>query len=143
MLCFLGWIQAQNTNPHYDASLSEKLQADDYGMKSYILVILKSGPFQTQDTEFVSECFQSHIKNIELLVDEKKMIVAGPIFKNEKNYRGIFILDVKTIEEANELLQKDLAIKEKLLEPEFFVWYGSAALPSYLLDADKIWKVKP
>jgi hypothetical protein len=69
-------------------------------------------------------------------------MVAGPIKKNDKAYRGIFILNVKTTEEANELLAKDPAIKEKLLEAELFQWYGSAALPMYLPYHNKVEKKK-
>ena len=40
--------EVKTNNPQYDAQLAEKLGADDYGMKSYILVMLKSGSiFQT------------------------------------------------------------------------------------------------
>ena len=59
-----------------------------------------------------------------------------------KTYRGIFILNVKTIEEANDLLESDPTIKEKVLEAEIFKWYGSAALPTYLPKHKKIEKKK-
>jgi uncharacterized protein len=134
---------AQTPNPNYDAALAEKLGADDYGMKSYVLVILKTGSNTTTDKEFISACFRGHMENIVRLVDEGKLIVAGPLGKNDHTYRGIFILNVATIEEASELLQTDPAVKEKLLDAELFKWYGSAALAEYLEASDKIWKVKP
>lgn len=71
------------------------------------------------------------------------MIVAGPLGKNDNTYRGIFILNVITFEEAEKLLQNDSAIKEGLLDLELYKWYGSAALQEYLEFSDKIWKVKP
>lgn len=134
---------AQNENPKYDAELAKKLNADDYGMKQYVFVILKTGTNTTTDKEFTSECFKSHMANINKLVDDKKLIVAGPMFKNDNNIRGIFILDVKTFEEANVLLENDKAIKEQLLVADLYNWYGSAALPQYLEDSDKIWKINP
>jgi len=60
--------------------------------------------------------------------------------KNDKQYRGIFILDAATVEEAGLLLETDPAIKEGLLEADLYSWYGSAALPLYLDASDKIWK---
>ena len=36
-------VIAQTTNPNYDEALAKKLGADDYGMKKYVLVILKTG----------------------------------------------------------------------------------------------------
>jgi hypothetical protein len=79
--------------------------------------------------------------NIGRLVEEGKLIVAGPMKKNEKNYRGIFILNVKK-EEAVSILDTDPAIKAKLLEPEIYEWYGSAALPVYLPYHEKVQKIK-
>jgi uncharacterized protein YciI len=143
-----GQINAEKdtltTNPNYDKTLAKKLGGDDYGMKSYFLVILKTGTNTTTDKELISESFKGHMDNINRLVKEGKLIVAGPLGKNENNYRGIFILNnLKSKEEAKELLQTDLAIKNGLLDYEIFTWYGSAALPEYLPFSDKVWKLKP
>ncbi len=131
------------SNPDYDKLLAQKLGADDYGMKSYVLVILKTGPNQTTDKTLISKSFRGHLDNINRLVEEGKMIVAGPLGKNDNNYRGIFILNVTTLEEAEIVLQTDPAIEEGLLGVELFKWYGSAALPEYLEFSDKIWKIRP
>ncbi|MBI2280070.1 MAG: hypothetical protein HYU68_05210 [Bacteroidetes bacterium] len=133
----------QNNNPNYDADLAKKLGADDYGMKKYILVILKTGINTTTDKVVTDSLFRGHLDNIGRLVELNKLIVAGPLGKNDLTYRGIFILNVTTFEEANELLETDPAIKEKLLTPELFNWYGSAALPEYLKASDKVWKQNP
>ena len=135
---------AMNSNPNYDKSLAEKLGGDDYGMKSYFLVILKTGTNATTDQELIRESFRGHLDNINKLVSEEKMVVAGPLGSNDKNYRGIFILNnIASVEEAKEVLQTDPAISNGLLDYEIFTWYGSAALPEYLPAADKIWKLKP
>lgn len=132
------------SNPNYNKSLAEKLGGDDYGMKSYFFVILKTGTNTTTDNDLISESFKGHMENIHRLVEENKLIVAGPLGKNKNNYRGIFILNnIKSIEDAKTLLQTDPAIKNGLLDYEVFNWYGSAALPEYLPYSDKIWKVKP
>lgn len=136
-------ISAQNTNPNYDEALAKKLGADDYGMKQYVLVILKTGENTSATSEETSTAFRGHMENINRLVEEGKLIVAGPLGKNDKTYRGIFILDVPTVEEAGELVQTDPAVKAKLLDVELFPWYGSAALAEYLAVSDKIWKVQP
>lgn len=131
------------SNPNYDPVLAKKLGGDDYGMKSYILVILKTGTNQTTDKAFISSSFRGHLDNIGRLVEEGKMIVAGPLGKNENSYRGIFILNAASLEEAGNLLQTDPAIKGGLLDVELYNWYGSAALPEYLEASDKVWKVNP
>jgi uncharacterized protein YciI len=134
---------AQNNNPNYDEGLAKKLNADDYGMKPYVLVILKTGENKTASEEETGKLFRGHMENISKLVEEGKLIVAGPLGKNEETYRGIFIFDVPTIAEAKDLVITDPAIKEKLLALEFYEWYGSAALSEYLAASDKIWKIKP
>lgn len=143
LLCSATIVNAQTANPNYDADLAEKLGADDYGMKSFIFVILKSGTNLNQDQVLKNETFAGHLANINKLVKAKKLIVAGPFGKNTDEFRGLFILDVKTIEEAKKLLETDPAIKANYLVPELYNWYGSAALAEYLGSSDKVWKIKP
>lgn len=143
ILFILGAAPLLAQNPNYNDSLAKKLGADEYGMKKYTLVILKTGSNTTTDKRFIDSCFQGHMSNMEIMMKAGKLIVAGPIEKNEKKYRGIFILDVKNKEEAHNLLQNDPAIQSKLLEPELYNWYGSAALPVYLETSEKIWKKNP
>jgi uncharacterized protein YciI len=133
-------LMAQTTNPNYNEALAKKYGADDHGMKSYIMVILKTGSNKTTDKAVLDSCFAGHMKNISRLVADGKMVIAGPFGKNDKTYRGIFVLNVKTFDEANLLLQTDPTIKEKILEAELYNWYGSAALPAYLEASDKVWK---
>lgn len=131
------------SNPNYDPILAQKLGGDDYGMKSYVWVVLKTGTNGTTDKTLINKSFRGHMENINHWVMEGKLAVAGPLGKNDNAYRGIFILDVDTFEEAISLLQNDTAIQEGFLDFDLYMWYGSAALPEYLRSADKIWKVKP
>lgn len=137
-------VEQNNSNPNYNKILAEKLGANQYGMKGYYFVILKTGQAQITDQNLIHEIFKGHMTNINKLVYEGKLIVAGPFEKNDKNYRGIFILhNIQTIEAAKDLLQSDPAIKNGLLDYDVLYWYGSAALPEYLPISDKIWKEKP
>ena len=140
-ICFISQLgYAQSTDNEYDKALADSLEADQYGMKIYVLAILKTGETKIDDKEKVNELFKGHKDNINKLVEENKLIVAGPMVENEKNYRGIFILDVKTIDEAKELVKTDPAISSGILAVDFYNWYGSAALPVYLETAKKITK---
>lgn len=143
MICFLSFnpFYAQKPNPNYDADLAKELRADDYGMKYYVFVILKTGDSPPDDLELRQKSFAGHMQNIKRLVEEGILIVAGPFDSNELSYRGIFILDVDSIEKAGELLQTDPAIREGFLDTELIKWYGSAALSEYLEASNKIWKV--
>ena len=124
----------------YDVRLAKKLGADDYGMKSYMLVILKTGTNTTTDKQTLDSLFRGHMDNIQRLSAQGKLIIAGPMKKNPNNYRGIFILDVKTQDEAHQLLSTDPTIREKIFDVELYDWYGSAALPTYLPAHTKIEK---
>lgn len=136
-------VYAQETNPNYDAELAKKLGADEYGMKNYVLVILKTGENKTTDKQELNKLFRGHMENIQRLVKEGKLIVAGPFGENKLTWRGLFIFDVQTVEEARKLVQTDPAIKAKLFDVDLVPWYGSAALPAYLPASDKIWKANP
>ena len=140
LICQASSGFSQKNNPNYDSTLAKKYTADEYGMKMYVLVILKTGSNTTANKILQDSLFAGHMANINRLVKINKLVVAGPLGKNEKTYRGIFILDVKNIEEANALLETDPAIKEKLLAVELYQWYGSAALPAYLEISDKVGK---
>lgn len=137
-------LSEATANSQYDEVLAKKLEADDYGMKYYWFVILKTGSNTSTDKNFISDAFKGHMANMGKMVDDGKLVVAGPMMKNDKSYRGIFILnDPGSQDEIKLMLQSDPAIKAGLLEAEIYKWYGSAALPEYLKAADKIWKTKP
>ena len=136
-------LYSQNTNPKFDQALATSLGADEYGMKSYVLVILKSGSNKTTNKDTLNLLFRGHMSNIQRLAEQKKLVIAGPLGNNDKNYRGIFIFNVKTLAEAKELLITDPAVQQKLFDAEMYEWYGSAALPEYLKTHEKIEKIKP
>lgn len=146
LLClfFVSGMQgsAQTLNPDYDSTLAARLGADAYGMRTYVFVMLTSGTNTSTDTAYTDSCFASHMANINKLAEEKKLSIAGPFFKNDADYRGIFILNVTTLEEAQELLQGDAAIQEGILKANLYKWYGAAAIPLYLDMYEKTWKEK-
>ncbi len=111
----------------YDAALAEKLGADDYGMRQYVMAFLKAGPNRDRTEEEARELQAAHMANIGRLAEEGKLIVAGPFLDNGE-LRGIYIFDVKTVEEAAELTATDPAIKAGSLVMELHPWYGSAAM---------------
>jgi len=133
----------QKTEQAYDSTLARKLGADDRGMKMYVLVVLKTGPAEISDKALRDSLFVGHFSNMEKLAAEEKLILAGPMAENEKQYRGLFLFDVKTIEEAEELLKGDPTVTSKIFDTELYQWYGSAALPVYLEIAERITRKNP
>ena len=111
-LLLLGSVNcfAQSKNPQYDAQLAQKLGADDYGMKQYVIAFLKAGPNRPTDSAARMKLQMAHLKNIGRLANEGKLIVAGP-FMDDQSIKGIFIFNVTTIEEAKKLTETDPAIQ--------------------------------
>ena len=129
LLILLLTIPAFADTPGYDADLAKKLGADERGMKNYVLVILKTGPNDaTIKGKERDDIFTGHFANITRLADEGKLAIAGPFGKNDLTYRGLYIFNVGTLEDAQKLVVSDPAVKAGVFEPVFVPWYGSAAL---------------
>ena len=129
-------------NKYYDTTLSKNLGADDYGMKTYVFCLLKTGSNTTATAAEKQKYFEGHMENIHKLAKENKLVVAGPFMKNDKNYSGIFIFNCATIEEAKKLVNSDPAVGAKIFEAELTLWYGSAALMMVSDNHSKIAKTK-
>jgi uncharacterized protein YciI len=135
-------VFSQEASSTYDEKLAKSLNADERGMKQYVFCILKTGSNTTATTEEKDNLFKGHMANITRLAQEGKLVLAGPFMKNDRNYRGLYIFNVGTIEEAKTLVATDPAVKENLLEAELTLWYGSAALQETLKIHKKIAKTK-
>jgi uncharacterized protein len=129
LVFLLNDLSVAQKNAPYDAALAKELGADEHGMKQYVLVILKTGPNDTSiKGKEREDIFAGHFANIGRLADEKKLAVAGPFGKNDKTYRGLFILNVPTVEEAQRLAETDPAVKAGIFVVDLIPWYGSASL---------------
>ena len=111
----------------YDSLLTQKLGADPYGMKHYVMAFLKAGPNRDQDSVTAAQLQKAHMDNIMRMADEGKLVVAGP-FEDGGELRGIYVFNVATLEEARALTETDPAVKAGRLIMELHPWYGSAAL---------------
>ena len=111
----------------YDSVLAEKLGADQYGMRGYVIAFLKAGPNRDQDSATAVELQKAHRANIRRLANEGKLALAGP-FLDGGEMAGLFIFNVTTVEEAKVLTESDPAIKAGRLIMELHPWYGSAGL---------------
>ncbi|CAD0223049.1 YciI family protein [Chryseobacterium sp. JV274] len=128
----------------YNQELATSLGADKYGMKPYTIVMLTTGDTKIEDKAKMSELMKGHMANIGKLADEGKIVVAGPFLeKNKENYRGMFIFNTKSKEEAEEWVKTDPAVQAGVFSYEIFPWYGSAALPLYLKHHDEVSKENP
>lgn len=113
--------------PGYDAARAQRLGADAYGMKSYVLALLYRGPNRPTDPQESQALQRAHLDNIGRLAAEGKLVLAGPM-GDDGDLRGIYVFDVATVEEAEALTRTDPAIQRGSLRMELHPWYGSAAL---------------
>jgi uncharacterized protein YciI len=119
--------EAEQQKGSFDPVLAEKYGADEYGMKKYVFAFLKRGPNQELDSVQKAELQMAHLKNINRMAEEGKLVLAGPFFGND-DLRGIYVFNVGSIAEAEELTGTDPSIQAGLLTMELKEWYGSAAL---------------
>lgn len=59
--------------------------------------------------------------NMNRLAEEGKLTVAGPFVKNDKRFRGLFISNVTTIEEAKKLTDTDPVVMSGMMVVEHIV----------------------
>ena len=118
-----------HVNDGFNAELAQSLGADTYGMRQYVFATLLTGPNDAMITDEAErqELFAGHFSNMKRLGEEGKLVLAGP-FMDAPPKRGLFILNVETIEEARALVQTDPSIAAGIFKVEFAKYYGSAAL---------------
>jgi uncharacterized protein YciI len=114
-------------SPAFDEALAASLGADDYGMRQYVLVILKTGPTPMPAGEKRDEMFRGHFANMTRLAAEGKLVLAGPL-DGVDGWRGLFILGVSDLEEAAALVATDPVVIHGEMVAEYHRYYGSAAL---------------
>ncbi len=131
----------QETHNDYDEQLAEQLGADEYGMRSYVFVVLKTGPAVITDESRRKEIFAGHFSNMGKLATEGKLVLAGPFIEGGKK-RGLYIFNVATIEEAKALVSTDPAVAAEIFIAEYTKFYGSAALLELNKVHKKIQKIK-
>jgi len=132
-----------NEASEFDQQLATEVGADDYGMRSYVLVMLLTGPKDGTiiDKEQRSKIFKGHFSNMRRLAKEGKLVLAGPFIEASPR-RGLYIFNVKTIEEAKMLVETDPAVAAGVFIADYTKYYGTAALMKIQGLHNKIQKVK-
>ena len=138
-------VDSEQTGPilteGYDELLAVELGADEYGMSRYVMAFLKAGPNRSQDSLTQVEIQSGHMANIQRRQKMGKLVLAGP-FLDAGDLRGIFLFAAESVEEAEELIATDPAIKSGRLVMELHPWYGSAAIKQVIKLHKKVQKTK-
>lgn len=112
----------------YDSVLAKKLGGNANGMKNYVMVILTTGSADIKDKKITDSLFRGHMSNMGRLAKEGKLAVAGPFGKNDMGYRGIFIINSSSVDEAKTLVATDPAVQAGVFAAIYLPWFGTAAL---------------
>ena len=99
-------------------------------MGTVFLVLLKKGPaWGAAETSESHALQEAHMANIRAMWQAKKLILAGPL-GDDGDIRGLFLLQVGTLEEAKALAEGDPAVKAGRLAAEVHPWWvEKQALP--------------
>jgi len=95
-------------------------------VKQFWLVMIKTGPNDNVITDSTerNKIFAGHFANMERLHKEGILKVAGPFGKNNFTWRGLFILDCATIEEAEAIVKTDPAVAAGIFVVDIVPWYS-------------------
>jgi uncharacterized protein len=108
----------------------------EFEMTLYYMVLLYRGPeaakFDATDRQKIQA---GHMANIEKMAADGKLLLAGP-FDDDTDLRGIFVLTVGSMKEAEELVKGDPAVKAGRLRYEIPPWYAAKNIKVYATAAD-------
>lgn len=89
--------------------------------ESYVMAFLVSGPKVKEKTPEERQTVQAaHMANIGKLVEESKMVIAGPFGRPspDESMRGIFVFDTGDVAQAREWTETDPAVQAGVLGME-------------------------
>ncbi len=138
----VGTVSWSQSTDLYDAALAQKLNADDYGMKKYVIAFLKSGPNKSSSEKDRKQLQRAHLDNIIKMANEGMLVLAGP-FLDGGDLRGIYVFNVESVEEAIKLTETDPMIQKGVLVMEMHPWYGSATIQMLGELHKKVAKLNP
>ncbi len=110
-----------------DTLMIKRTGADPYGMHKYVMCFLKTGPNKTLSQDSTKKILMGHMKNMEALSNQGKLVLAGP-FTDRTEWEGIFIFNCTTVEEAQKWVDTDPGVRSGLFSAELHTWYGTAVL---------------
>ncbi|NOT62811.1 MAG: hypothetical protein HOP19_21595 [Acidobacteria bacterium] len=89
-------------------------------MAKYYLTLLIADP--KADLNAAQKLLPPHLWDIRRNLDKKIYVAAGPI-GNDKELRGLFIINADSPEAAQEIAQRDPMVKAGLLKAEIHTWW--------------------
>lgn len=117
LLCYSAFSFAQNkTGKNIEKELN---------IRQYWLVMIKTGPQDSviRDSARRADIFKGHFANMGKLHKEGILKVAGPFGKNDLKWRGLFILECATKDDAEKIVSTDPAIAAGIFVTDIVPWF--------------------
>jgi uncharacterized protein YciI len=119
--------RAQDAPPAHDAARAQAWGANEQGLRSYVFVLLKTGPRRMPAGPERDAMFKGHFANMERLAKEGLLVYAGPL-DGQNGLRGIFILATSDLDVARKAVDSDPVIESGEMVADLHRHFGSAAL---------------
>jgi len=99
---------------------------DEPRVKQFWMVILKTGPQDKTITDSTqrAKLFAGHFSNMERLYNDGLLKAAGPFGKNDFTWRGLFIMDCGTREEAESYVKTDPTVAAGVFIYDIVPWWS-------------------
>ncbi|WP_421752736.1 YciI family protein [Croceimicrobium sp.] len=103
-----------------------KMQEGDttYLMKKYFMVFLKRGTERSQDQAEAMKIQAAHLAHMDSLAALGQLDLAGPM-GDDTELRGIVVLRVPTLEDAEACVKADPAVQANRLSYEIHPWWAA------------------
>ena len=119
---FLFWLLIIASS----AVFSQEGKNKEPGIRQFWMVVLKTGPADKVITDSAerSVIFKGHFANMERLHKEGILKAAGPFGKNDFTWRGLFIIDCGTREEAENHVKTDPTVTAGVFIYDIVPWWS-------------------
>ncbi len=120
---FLFWLLIIASS----AVFSQEGKNKEPGIRQFWMVVLKTGPADKVITDSAerSIIFKGHFANMERLYKDGILKAAGPFGKNDFTWRGLFILDCASKEEAEAYVKTDPSVAAGVFIFDIVPWYST------------------
>src|SRR5262245_39404243 len=99
--------------------------AEEPKLVTYYLGLLYKGSVRTQSPDEVQKIQAAHLGHLESLYKQGVLLIAGPM-GDDGDLRGIVVLKVKSLEEAQAIINEDPAVKAGRLRVELHPWMSQS-----------------
>lgn len=95
-----------------------------FTMKKYFLVFLKRGSQRSQNQAEAQKIQAAHLAHMDSLAQAGQLDIAGPM-GDDTELRGIVVLRVPSLEDAERCVKADPAVKANRLSYEIHPWWAA------------------